>query len=126
MTRRLALIAIVCLLASPVGLAAATSRTVAVTGFLNGGLKVSASCTVSSTGQPLGTGKLTAANGSSYAFVINKISTGPGTVILGGYFVANNAPLTLTAAVPSGAQTLKYVVNGTTVTLTGTGTVTIQ
>lgn len=114
------------LLVTQIALAAGTSRSISVTGNLSAGAKVSASCTVSSTGQASGTGRLFG-TGYSYPFVVNKITTGQGTITLSGYFsVAGSPPMTLTAAVPSGNQTLKYVVNGRTITYTGTGTVTVR
>lgn len=125
MKRRFALVAAVCLLATSVGLAAAKYKSISVSGNLNGGTNVSASCSVSSTGLASGAGKLYG-NGYSYAFSVNKVTSGVNSVTISGKFTANNAPVSLTARVPDGSQTFNYVVNGKTVTYTGVGTVTIQ
>ncbi|MDZ4688644.1 MAG: hypothetical protein SH850_26520 [Planctomycetaceae bacterium] len=124
----LALVTTLSLLASAAAFAAVPAS-ISVSGTLNGGINVSASCFVSSSGQASGAGRLFRTyNGVtySYPFNINMVTTGTNTVILTGYTVANLAPVTLTATVPSGSQSFKYVVNGKTVTLTGQGTVTIQ
>lgn len=128
MHRLVAVVSAVVLITS-VSVYAATTKSISVSGNLTGGTKVSASCSVSSTGQASGAGQLYGTNNGvpySYPFNINKVTTSTNTVILSGYFIANKAPVTLTAAVPSGAQTFKYVVNGKTVTYTGTGTVTVK
>lgn len=129
MFRRLALASLVCFVASQLGLAADNSKSLSVTGNYPGGVKISASCTVTSIGQASGEGRLTGTNNGtafSYPFTVTAVKTAKGTVTLSGNFKANNAPVTLTAAVPKGAQTFKYVVNGKTVTQNGQGTVTVK
>lgn len=119
------------LLATSATLVAATAKNISVVGVLTGNTNVSASCTVSTNGTASGAGRLSGKNPNgttySYPFLINKVTTGTGTVTMTGYFnVSGRTPVTLTAAVPSGAQTFKYVVNGKTVVYTGTGTVTVK
>ena len=114
-----------CLLASPSLLAAATPKSISVSGNLNGGAKVTASCTLSTTGQTSGTGKFFGPT-FSYAFRVTKVATEGKNVVLSGNFTGTNATFTLTTAYPSGAQTFGYVVNGHTTTYSGTGTVTVK
>lgn len=116
----------VLLLATQIAFAAVTTRKVIVDGQLTGGSKVQATCTVSSTGQASGAGKFSGPS-YSYPFTINKVTSGAGTLTFSGNFTMAGAyPVTLTVSVPSGNQTFKYVINGKRVTLTGTGTATIQ
>ncbi|MFO1040939.1 MAG: hypothetical protein U0941_04090 [Planctomycetaceae bacterium] len=123
MHRVLAIIGIV-LVASQIAFAA-TSKKIGVTGQLNGGMKVSATCTLTGNGQASGSGTLSG-TGGSYPFTITGFSTAGGELTLTGKFNGVNYPLTLTSKVPSGTQTFSYVVNGKTVKFTGTGSVTIQ
>lgn len=118
-------------LATQVALEAATSKKIGVSGTFGGGQQVSASCTLSSTGQVSGAGALYGKNNNgstfSYAFAINKITTGKGTITLSGFFkIAGNPPISLTATVPDGFETFQYQINGQTVKFVGNGTVTIQ
>lgn len=128
---RMVAIALALVLATSATLVAATAKSISVVGVLTGNTNVSASCSVSTTGVASGAGRLFGKNSNgtpyTYPFIINKATTGAGTVTLSGYFnVSGNPPMTLTAAVPKGAQTFKYVINGNTVTYTGTGTVTVK
>lgn len=125
------LAAIVALLVASQVAWAATPKRITVAGQLSGNTRVSAQCTVSSTGQVSGTGSLTGRNSNGttygYPFVIKTITTATNKITLKGNFaVTGNPPITLTATVPSGAMSFQYVINGQTVNYTGTGTVTVR
>jgi len=101
-----------------------------VQGSLSNGSNVAAVCSIKN-GQVSGTGVLygiNPANGYTfrYPFAITSLSTAKGQVILGGNIVGTNIPVTLSATVPNGPLSFAYVVNGTTYTLTGMGTVTVK
>jgi len=123
--QRKVVFAVALLLVTQFAFAAAT-KTVVISGNYSGGAKVSATCTISSTGLVSGVGKFEGP-GFSYPFTVKKVTSGAGTVTLSGNFtIASKPPITLTAAVPSGNQTFKYVLSGKTATYSGTGTVTVQ
>lgn len=110
---------------------AATPKRITVAGQLSGNTRVSAQCIVSSTGQVSGTGSLTGRNPNGttygYPFVIKTITTTTNKITLKGNFaVTGSPPITLTAAVPSGAMSFQYVINGRTVNYTGTGTASVR
>ena len=129
MNRYLILSATILLLAqaSP---ALAQVKTINVTGQLNGGNFVSATCTVGNNGQFSGTGVLYGTNPSNgysykYPFTISGGSTASGKLVLTGKMTAGPA-VTLSATVPNGAMSFSYVIGGKTYTYTGTGTVTVK
>lgn len=128
---RILALSVAILLATQFALAAGTTKSISVTGKLSGDTSVSASCSVSSAGKASGAGRFSGKNTNgttfSYPFTVNKVTTGLGTITLSGNFdIAGSPPITLTAAVPSGAQKFTYVVNGKIVTYTGTGTVMVK
>ncbi|MEK6262442.1 MAG: hypothetical protein AABP62_27910 [Planctomycetota bacterium] len=129
---RILVLSVALLLTAQAAPAAAPVTAIGVVGQLSGGNKVSASCTVGKTGLITGAGSLSGTNTSngykySYPFNITRGSTASGKLVLTGKMTgANGYPVTLTARVPNGAVSFAYVVNGTTYTLTGTGTVTVK
>ena len=88
-------------------------------------------CTISKTGQITGTGVLYGQNPVSgatfkYPFTITKGVTASGKLVLTGTIAGTNFPATLTTTVPNGPLTFSYVVNGSTYSMTGTGTVMVK
>jgi len=103
---------------------AAGTKKVVVSGQSTSGAKWSVTSTISTNGAASGTGMLSVGTGR-YPITITKLATGQGTITFSGKF-SNGIPVTITAAVPNGKQTLSYVVNGQSVVLTGAGTVNIE
>ena len=129
MTRVLVLSAFTALfaLATP---AQAQPTSIKVEGQLAGGNFVTASCTISNTGQITGTGVLYGQNPANgymykYPFVVTKGTTAQGKLILSGY-VVGGPNFSLSSTVPAGAMVFSYVVNGNTYSLPGQGTVSVK
>ena len=129
---RFQVLAVAIMLAVQTAATAGPGLSIGVVGQLNGGNNVSASCSVSATGQASGAGALTGTNPSngykySYPFTITKVASAPGKVILTGNLVAApTVPVTLTATVPNGPVSFVYVIGGKSYSYTGTGVVTIK
>lgn len=128
---RFSTLAATILLATQTAVSAGPITGVTVAGQLNGGTKVTAEVAISSSGAVSGTGALYGTNPSNgynyrYPFTVTGLRSAPGNVVLTGKFDGLNAPFTLTAAVPSGAQKFTYRINGTTATYVGTGSVTVK
>jgi hypothetical protein len=126
---RFLVLSCVLLFSAPASPALAQVKFINVSGQLSGGSFVAAVCSVSSSGQINGTGVLYGMNPGTgytykYPFAISKGSTASGKLVLTGTFAGvPGSVVTLSASVPSGSMTFIYVVNGTSTTLTGNGTV---
>ncbi|WP_010587810.1 hypothetical protein [Schlesneria paludicola] len=124
--QRIMALTVAILLVSSLAYAANAPKRVVVTTTIPGGLKISTTTTVAANGSVSGSGQITGPR-FRYSFAVTRVVTAKGTVTLSGHFnVPGNPTFTLTAAVPSGAQTFKYSIYGQSFAYTGSGTVAIQ